>query len=135
MSEQAAILTEKLTKHYGNFPALVDLDLEVRSGEIFGFLGPNGAGKTTMIRTITPGLASTRTQEAAAATRHAKVRSHRPATQRGGISGCFPSERAHCRALAVWGGNPQCPPNLSQLSACPEPRFSRAHRAKGIRRR
>jgi ABC-2 type transport system ATP-binding protein len=52
MSEQAAILTEKLTKHYGDFPALVDLDLEVRSGEIFGFLGPNGAGKTTMIRTI-----------------------------------------------------------------------------------
>ena len=32
--------------------ALVDLDLEIRPGEIFGFLGPNGAGKTTMIRTI-----------------------------------------------------------------------------------
>jgi len=52
MSEQPAILTETLTKHYGEVKALVDLDLEVRMGEVFGFLGPNGAGKTTMIRTI-----------------------------------------------------------------------------------
>ncbi len=52
MTEQAAIRAEGLTKHYGDFPALVDLDLDVRTGEIFGFLGPNGAGKTTMIRTI-----------------------------------------------------------------------------------
>lgn len=48
----AAIETHKLTKHYGSFPALVDLDLEVRPGEIFGFLGPNGAGKSTAIRTL-----------------------------------------------------------------------------------
>ena len=47
-----AILTEGLTKHYGNTKALIDLDLAVEPGEIFGFLGPNGAGKTTMIRTI-----------------------------------------------------------------------------------
>ncbi len=47
-----AILTEKLTKHYGEVQALVDLDLQVAMGEVFGFLGPNGAGKTTMIRTI-----------------------------------------------------------------------------------
>lgn len=46
----AAILTEGLTKHYGEVKALVDLDLEVKMGEVFGFLGPNGAGKTTMIR-------------------------------------------------------------------------------------
>jgi ABC-2 type transport system ATP-binding protein len=49
---QAAIRTEGLTKHYGDVEALNDLDLEVRSGEVFGFLGPNGAGKTTMIRTV-----------------------------------------------------------------------------------
>lgn len=48
----SAILTEGLTKHYGEVQALVDLDLEVKMGEVFGFLGPNGAGKTTMIRTI-----------------------------------------------------------------------------------
>jgi ABC-2 type transport system ATP-binding protein len=47
-----AILTEGLTKHYGDTHALIDLNLGVESGEVFGFLGPNGAGKTTMIRTI-----------------------------------------------------------------------------------
>ena len=41
-----------VSKQYGKFPALRDLDLEVRSGEIFGFLGPNGAGKTTTIKVI-----------------------------------------------------------------------------------
>ena len=50
--EVSAIRTEGLTKHYGDFPAMVDLDLEVALGEVYGFLGPNGAGKTTMIRTI-----------------------------------------------------------------------------------
>ena len=48
----AALRTEKLTKHYGDVEALNDLDLEVGMGEVFGFLGPNGAGKTTMIRTV-----------------------------------------------------------------------------------
>ena len=48
----SALRTEGLTKHYGDFPALVDLDLDVRRGEVFGFLGPNGAGKTTTIRTV-----------------------------------------------------------------------------------
>ena len=52
MSSSPAIRTEALTKHYGDVRALVDLDLEVIPGEVFGFLGPNGAGKTTMIRTI-----------------------------------------------------------------------------------
>ncbi|MDH3191053.1 MAG: ABC transporter ATP-binding protein, partial [Acidimicrobiia bacterium] len=36
-----AIKTEALTKHYGEVKALVDLDLEVKMGEVFGFLGPN----------------------------------------------------------------------------------------------
>ena len=45
----AAIRTRGLTKHYGAVEALIDLDLEVRTGEIFGFLGPNGAGKSTTI--------------------------------------------------------------------------------------
>ncbi len=52
MTEQITIHTEGLTKHYGDVEALVDLDLDVRAGEVFGFLGPNGAGKTTLIRTI-----------------------------------------------------------------------------------
>lgn len=52
MTTRHAIVTEGLTKHYGEVEALVDLDLQVEMGEVFGFLGPNGAGKTTMIRTI-----------------------------------------------------------------------------------
>ena len=46
------IQTEKLTKYYGKYRGIVDVDLEVNEGEAFGFLGPNGAGKTTMIRTL-----------------------------------------------------------------------------------
>ena len=48
----AVIHTTGLTKHYGKVQALVDLTLDVRPGEIFGFLGPNGSGKSTMIRTL-----------------------------------------------------------------------------------
>jgi ABC-2 type transport system ATP-binding protein len=56
----AVIATDALTKHYGNVQALVDLTLDVRPGEIFGFLGPNGAGKSTMIRTLLGFLHPTR---------------------------------------------------------------------------
>lgn len=38
-----------LTKKYGNFTAVNDLNLNIRKGEIFGLLGPNGAGKSTTI--------------------------------------------------------------------------------------
>jgi len=48
----AVIQTDKLTKFYGSHRGIVDLDLEVPGGEVFGFLGPNGAGKTTTIRTV-----------------------------------------------------------------------------------
>jgi len=48
----AIIETEKLTKSYGEHRGIVDVDLQVDEGEIFGFLGPNGAGKTTTIRTV-----------------------------------------------------------------------------------
>jgi ABC-2 type transport system ATP-binding protein len=46
----AALSTQGLSKRFGSRPAVRDLDLEVRRGEVFGFLGPNGAGKTTTIR-------------------------------------------------------------------------------------
>ena len=48
----AVIQLEGLTKHYGSARGIVDVDLEVSEGEVFGFLGPNGAGKTTTIRLI-----------------------------------------------------------------------------------
>lgn len=49
MSQQAVIETKDLTKSYGNFVAVNNLNLHIDEGEIFGFLGPNGAGKTTTI--------------------------------------------------------------------------------------
>ena len=46
------IRTRGLTKSYGSVAAVVDADMEVRRGEVFGYLGPNGAGKTTTIRVL-----------------------------------------------------------------------------------
>jgi len=46
------IRTEKLTKSYGSHRGIIEVDLSVEQGEVFGFLGPNGAGKTTTIRTL-----------------------------------------------------------------------------------
>jgi ABC-type multidrug transport system ATPase subunit len=48
----AVIHIDQLTKVYGTHRGIVDLDLDVEPGEIFGFLGPNGAGKTTTMRVL-----------------------------------------------------------------------------------
>jgi len=42
-----------LTKYYGRFAAVRDVNFQVKAGEIVGFLGPNGAGKTTTMRILT----------------------------------------------------------------------------------
>ena len=47
-----AIRTEGLTKRFRTTVALDQLDLEVRTGEVFGLLGPNGAGKSTTVRLL-----------------------------------------------------------------------------------
>jgi ABC-2 type transport system ATP-binding protein len=46
------IQTDQLTVYYGNQRGVVDLDLSVNQGEVYGFLGPNGAGKTTTQRVL-----------------------------------------------------------------------------------
>jgi ABC-2 type transport system ATP-binding protein len=46
------IVTEHLTRLYGDKPALLDLNLRVEPGEILGFLGPNGAGKSTTVKIL-----------------------------------------------------------------------------------
>ena len=52
-----AVMAEGLVKHYtgreGTVEAVRGVDLEIRTGEIFGFLGPNGAGKSTTVRMLT----------------------------------------------------------------------------------
>jgi ABC-2 type transport system ATP-binding protein len=48
----AIIQIEKLTKSYGAHRGIIEVDLTLEQGEVFGFLGPNGAGKTTTIRTL-----------------------------------------------------------------------------------
>ncbi|MCL5257572.1 MAG: ABC transporter ATP-binding protein [Chloroflexi bacterium] len=52
MSGGDLISTKGLSKFYGSFKALDELDLSVRRGEVYGFLGLNGAGKTTAIRLL-----------------------------------------------------------------------------------
>ena len=54
-----AIATEKLTRRFGALTAVDGIDLEVESGQFFGFLGPNGAGKSTTIKMLTGLLAPT----------------------------------------------------------------------------
>jgi len=51
MSDAIELL--QLTKYYGRRRGVIDLEVGVREGEVFGFLGPNGAGKTTTIRLLT----------------------------------------------------------------------------------
>jgi ABC-2 type transport system ATP-binding protein len=46
------IRVEHLTKTFGEYPALDNIDFEVQPGSVFGLVGPNGAGKTTLIKTI-----------------------------------------------------------------------------------
>jgi ABC-2 type transport system ATP-binding protein len=58
-----AVRAEELVKHYdgreGTVEAVRGVDLEIRTGEIFGFLGPNGAGKSTTVRMLTTLLSIT----------------------------------------------------------------------------
>jgi ABC-2 type transport system ATP-binding protein len=48
-----AIATEKLTRKFGELIAVDEVNLQVESGQFFGFLGPNGAGKSTTIKILT----------------------------------------------------------------------------------
>jgi ABC-2 type transport system ATP-binding protein len=52
MADDYAIDVSGLNKSFNDKPAVIDLSLQVKRGEIFGFLGPNGSGKTTTIRML-----------------------------------------------------------------------------------
>jgi drug efflux transport system ATP-binding protein len=48
----ASILVDNLSKSYGNVQALKNINLDIKSGELFGLIGPDGAGKTTLFRLL-----------------------------------------------------------------------------------
>jgi ABC-2 type transport system ATP-binding protein len=48
----AAVVTEGIERRFDQIVAVDGVDLEVRTGEIYGFLGPNGAGKSTLVRML-----------------------------------------------------------------------------------
>ena len=52
MSDAPTLVLEHVTKKFGDFTAVDDLNVQVHRGRVFGLIGPNGAGKTTTIRMI-----------------------------------------------------------------------------------
>jgi ABC-2 type transport system ATP-binding protein len=51
-NDELVVVTRGLTKHFGDFVAVDDFDLEVQAGTVVSLLGPNGAGKTTIVRML-----------------------------------------------------------------------------------
>jgi len=51
------ISARNLSRNFGPYPAVKEINLELKHGEVLGFLGPNGAGKTTTMRMLTGNLA------------------------------------------------------------------------------
>ncbi len=58
-AQTPAVQTQALTRRFGSFTAVSDVNLDVAPGQFFGFLGPNGAGKSTTIKMLTGLLAPT----------------------------------------------------------------------------
>jgi ABC-2 type transport system ATP-binding protein len=59
MRDGTAIRAEGLARTFGEISAVDGIDLDIRTGEIYGFLGPNGAGKSTTVRMLCTLLAPT----------------------------------------------------------------------------
>ncbi|MFZ0761277.1 MAG: ABC transporter ATP-binding protein [Candidatus Sulfotelmatobacter sp.] len=57
MDAAPTIATQGLSRRFGEFTAVENIDLRVSPGQFFGFLGPNGAGKSTTIKMLTGLLA------------------------------------------------------------------------------
>jgi ABC-2 type transport system ATP-binding protein len=53
------IVVDRLTKYYGEYPAVSGISFEVPKGRVVGFLGPNGAGKSTTMRILAGFLTAT----------------------------------------------------------------------------
>jgi len=53
MENQPMLMTKGVTKRFGDFTAINQIDLEVESNQTLGIIGPNGSGKTTFVNVIT----------------------------------------------------------------------------------
>lgn len=91
-----AIQLSNLTKYYGKSRGILNLNLDVKEGEFFGFIGPNGAGKSTTIRTllglITPLSGQAKIFDETIRQRNPQIRSH---------IGYLPSEAVFYRGMNV----------------------------------
>lgn len=91
-----AIQLSNLTKYYGKSKGILNLNLDVKEGEFFGFIGPNGAGKSTTIRTllglITPSSGQAKIFDETIRQRNPQIRSH---------IGYLPSEAVFYRGMNV----------------------------------
>lgn len=91
-----AIQLSHLTKYYGKSRGILNLNLDVKEGEFFGFIGPNGAGKSTTIRTllglITPSSGQAKIFDETIRQRNPQIRSH---------IGYLPSEAVFYRGIKV----------------------------------
>ena len=100
-AEGLAIETDALTKRYGDVEAVVDLDLAIEPGQVYGFLGPNGSGKTTTMRMLTTLV--------------------RPTSGRAWIDGVPVDERS--RAIERVGYLPEEPPLFDELTGREQLRY------------
>ena len=91
-----AIQLSNLTKYYGKSKGILNLNLDVKEGEFFGFIGPNGAGKSTTIRTllglITPSSGQAKIFDETIRQRNPQIRSR---------IGYLPSEAVFYRGMKV----------------------------------
>lgn len=91
-----AIQLSNLTKYYGKSRGILNLNLDGKEGEFFGFIGPNGAGKSTTIRTllglITPSSGQAKIFDETIRQRNPQIRSH---------IGYLPSEAVFYRGMNV----------------------------------
>lgn len=91
-----AIQLSNLTKYYGKSRGILNLNLDVKEGEFFGFIGSNGAGKSTTIRTllglITPSSGQAKIFDETIRQRNPQIRSH---------IGYLPSEAVFYRGMKV----------------------------------
>jgi ABC-2 type transport system ATP-binding protein len=108
-----------LTKNFGAFTAVRDLNLQVPRGTIFGFLGPNGSGKSTTVKMLT-GLLEPTAGEVIVAGDPVTVENTRLKRK----IGILPEENALFHSLTIWEHLEMCGPiyglsrNSCAISIC-----------------